>query len=677
MPAHLSSPRRFRGWLVAAICLLSITLPLDADAQSAVARYNQAMAREKAARAAASPTVASLRAIAASYEAIARRYPKSGYSDNALWQGAGMYQLAFERAGNARDREQATRLLTWLKKGYPTASLAKQVDSRLASLAPPARNAAAATTTAPAPAAPPRPTAPDAAPPVSQVKAAVPAATRATQSTKAEPAATAPAVAPSRATKAAPASVPAATMSTPVAPIPVPEPPVVSTKDGSPAVRSLTYSTLPKGDRLTIELNGEVPYSTTRATGPDRVMLDLTGVGVSTAVLDRATQISGSLLKSLRVTSTAGNSTRLVLELTGSPRYSTFPLYNPFRLVVDVESDTATSSGASLGGATAFVAKPALSVTTPTAPPPLPPLADVMLKPADVMPTHADAAASIEPAVERPVIDRPAERAPVVSSAPPTPIAAPRSPSITSHGDYSLARQLGLGVSRVVIDPGHGGHDPGAQANGVTEAELVLDVAQRLGVLLHSQAGFDVVLTRDTNEFIALEERTAIANREAADMFISIHANSSPRATTRGIETYFLDFAPTPQAEALAARENASSSQSMRLLPELVKTIALTNKLDESRELARTVQSSLVKRLGVQSTGLKDLGVKRAPFVVLIGAQMPSVLAEISFLTNRSDASLLKQSQYRQKIAQALADAVIKYRTALKNGPVAQKAAAR
>lgn len=636
MAAHLSHSRRVRGWLVTAACLLSIALPLEAAAQSAVARYNQAMAREKSARSAASPTIASLRAIAASYEGIARRYPKSGYSDNALWQGAGMYQLAFERAGNVRDRDQAKRLLTWLKKSYPSASLAKQVDARLAALTP-ARKPAPAPATAAA----------HATPPVAVTPAVTPAAAHPPVETRIEPVTPAPtpAARPARTAVVAPAVVPAI----------VPAPPVVSAKDGNPAVRSVTYTTLPKGDRLTIELNSEVPYASSRANGPDRVMVDLTGVGVSTAVLDRASQISGSLLKSLRVTSAAGNSTRLVLELNGSPRYSTFPLYNPFRLVVDVESDTAASSGASLGGANAFVAKPAMSVATPTAPPPLPPLADVMLKPVDAIPAH---------------VEQPVERVAPVA-------AAPKSPSTTSKGDYSLARQLGLSVSRVVIDPGHGGHDPGAMANGVTEAELVLDVAQRLGVLLHNQAGFEVVLTRDTNDFIPLEERTAIANREAADMFISIHANSSPRSTTRGIETYFLDFARTPQAEALAARENASSSQSMRLLPELVKTIALSNKLDESRELARTVQTSLVKRLGVQTTGLKDLGVKRAPFVVLIGAQMPSVLAEISFLTNRSDAALLKQSQYRQKIAQALADAVIKYRAALKNGPVAQKAAAR
>ena len=246
------------------------------------------------------------------------------------------------------------------------------------------------------------------------------------------------------------------------------------------------------------------------------------------------------------------------------------------------------------------------------------------------------------------------------------PLRAPATPSSTGRGDFSLARQLGLGVSRIVIDPGHGGHDPGAGANGVNEADVVLDVALRVEALLKAQPGFDVVLTRRTNVFIPLEERTAIANRESADMFLSIHVNASPRSATRGIETYLLDFASNPDAEALAARENATSAQSMRVLPDLVKAIALNNKVDESRELARMVQASLVGRMTPLSRGLKDLGVKRAPFVVLIGAQMPSVLAEISFVTNRPDASLMKQASHRQRIAQALADAVLKYQSSLK-----------
>jgi N-acetylmuramoyl-L-alanine amidase len=235
-----------------------------------------------------------------------------------------------------------------------------------------------------------------------------------------------------------------------------------------------------------------------------------------------------------------------------------------------------------------------------------------------------------------------------------------------SHGDYSLARQLGLGVSRIVIDAGHGGHDPGAQSNGINEAELVLDVALRLEKLLRDQPGIDVVLTRRTDEFIPLEERTAIANREAADLFLSIHANASRQPAARGIETYFLNFATNPAAEAVAARENATSDRTMGRLPELVKTIALNNKVVESRELATTVQTSLMRRMRTQNKSLRDLGVKQAPFVVLIGAQMPSVLAEISFVTNKSEAALLKQPAYRQKIAQALFEGVLRYQGSLK-----------
>jgi N-acetylmuramoyl-L-alanine amidase len=233
------------------------------------------------------------------------------------------------------------------------------------------------------------------------------------------------------------------------------------------------------------------------------------------------------------------------------------------------------------------------------------------------------------------------------------PVGPPQgTPSTTSTGD-SLAPRLR--ATRIVIDPGHGGRDPGASANGVTEAEIVLDVALRLEKLLSAQPGVEVVLTRRTNEFLPLEARTAIANRETADMFLSIHVNSSPHAERRGIETYLLDFASNADPETLAVRENATRAQRT--------TITLNPKLDESRELARTVQASLVGRLSPLSKGLEDLGVKRAPLEVLIGAEMPSALAEISFLTNSTDASLLKQADHRQHIAEALADAVLRYRT--------------
>jgi len=233
-------------------------------------------------------------------------------------------------------------------------------------------------------------------------------------------------------------------------------------------------------------------------------------------------------------------------------------------------------------------------------------------------------------------------------------------------GGLSIARQLGLGVSRIVIDPGHGGHDPGAKGKGVTEAELVLDIAQRVEKLLAEIPGVEVILTRRTDDFIPLPERTAIANREGADLFLSIHANASPNAQARGIETYFLNFAINTSAAAVAARENAASTLAMGEMPDIVKAIALNNKVDESRDFATHVQRAMFDRLRTSNRTLKDLGVKQAPFVVLIGATMPSVLAEISFVTNPQEARLLKGNAYRQKIAESLFSAIRKYQTSLK-----------
>jgi N-acetylmuramoyl-L-alanine amidase len=236
-----------------------------------------------------------------------------------------------------------------------------------------------------------------------------------------------------------------------------------------------------------------------------------------------------------------------------------------------------------------------------------------------------------------------------------------------STGGLSIARQLGLSVSRIVIDPGHGGHDPGAKGKGVIESELVLDVALRLEKLLQQVPGVEVILTRREDEFVQLPERTAIANREGADLFLSIHANASKSSQARGIETYFLNFASNLSAAAVAARENASSTQAMGALPDFVKAIALNNKVDESRDLAAAVQRSMIEQLKPSNKLIRDLGVKQAPFVVLIGAVMPSVLAEISFITNPQEARLVKSSGYRQKIAEALFTAIRKYQTSLKN----------
>jgi N-acetylmuramoyl-L-alanine amidase len=246
---------------------------------------------------------------------------------------------------------------------------------------------------------------------------------------------------------------------------------------------------------------------------------------------------------------------------------------------------------------------------------------------------------------------------------------APVAPAATARGDYSLSRQLGLGIARIVIDAGHGGHDPGAMVRGLSEAGLTLDIALRLEELLRKQPGVEVVQTRRKDEYVPLEERAEIANRAGADLFISIHANASRNPRTRGVETYVLNFAADAQAERVAARENAGSSRTMRQLPDIVKAIALNNKIDESRELARFVQDALHAQLKKNDRTLRNLGVKQAPFLVLLGATMPSILTEIAFVTNREDAGLMRTEKYRQDVAQALLNGITRYQQSLKRAP--------
>jgi N-acetylmuramoyl-L-alanine amidase len=248
----------------------------------------------------------------------------------------------------------------------------------------------------------------------------------------------------------------------------------------------------------------------------------------------------------------------------------------------------------------------------------------------------------------------------------PTMPAVLRAPAANLTGGFSMARQLGLGISRIVIDPGHGGRDPGAQANGITEADLTLDIALRLEALLKKQPGIEVVLTRRTDVYIPLEEWTAIANRAGADLFLSIHANASLNGQAHGIETYFLNFASDADEAAVAARENAASGDTMGNLPDLVKAIALNNKLNESRDFATLVQQAMYTGVRGRNADTRDLGVKQAPFAVLIGAAMPSVLAEISFVTNDEDARYLKNGVFRETIAHSLLDGILQYQRALK-----------
>jgi N-acetylmuramoyl-L-alanine amidase len=386
-------------------------------------------------------------------------------------------------------------------------------------------------------------------------------------------------------------------------------------------------------------MDRELTFRHEQLANPKRIFFDLKGARPTPSLVDATMRFSDDVVREIRLGRHPQNTTRVVLDTEGVDSYSVFTLYEPFRVIVDFKRSSAVPPPAASPLPTSS-SPVAVSTTGPSTPEPRAVAAAAPSAPSDaVIPS-------------RTVTD--------------PDLPAPGVPSVNSNGQFSLARQLGLGVSRIVLDPGHGGHDPGARGSGLNEAELTLDVALRLKKLLEKQPGVEVVMTREKNIYIPLEERTAIANREAADLFLSIHANASRNLNARGVETYFLNFASNPEAEAVAARENSASGKSMHSLPDIVRAIALNNKIDESRDFATTVQKSMISRLSIRNSQVRDLGVKQAPFVVLIGAGMPSVLAEISFITHKQEGQLLKTPAYRQSIAEGLLEAILRYQRSLK-----------
>ncbi len=223
------------------------------------------------------------------------------------------------------------------------------------------------------------------------------------------------------------------------------------------------------------------------------------------------------------------------------------------------------------------------------------------------------------------------------------------------QGRYSLAQQLGLKIRRIMIDPGHGGHDPGALGlYGLREKDITLKVSRYLAEELRKK-GFEVLLTRKKDQFLPLIKRPAMANLKKADLFVSIHVNASPNRRVRGVETYYLSFTTDPEAMRVAAMENAVSNQSLSDLQNLLKKILRNTKIEESRRLATLVQQNLVTTLRNRWRDVKNLGVKKAPFVVLVGTRMPAILVEISFITNPRDARRLRSDAYLRAIARGIA----------------------
>ncbi len=437
-----------------------------------------------------------------------------------------------------------------------------------------------------------------------------------------------------------------------------------STSGGAPQVTEIRHWEGPHYTRIVIGFSGgEAKFETQRVANPDRIVVDLLNSRLSKALAGKTFPVEDGFLRQVRVGQYRSNVTRVVLDVEKVQDYFVFPLPNPFRLVVDIHGPQAEAAPRTEVAKSVEPKESKRAESTEIADnveqPPLPKTAR-----APAGKVESTGAKTTPGEMTPPAKSQPAEEGPPIRAAAPI-----------GSGSRTLTRALGLKIGKIVIDPGHGGHDTGTIGpSGLEEKDLVLDVALRLGNLLREQAGSDVVLTRSTDVFIPLEERTAIANEKGADLFISIHANSSRDESARGIETYYMNFTSDPGALEVAARENATSQESVHELRDLIKKIALTEKTEESHEFALQVQREVYRKLETATGKQKDRGVKKAPFVVLIGANMPSILAEISFLSNPRDEKLLKKSSYRQKIAEALCRGVLEYAQNLGGIRVAQRA---
>jgi N-acetylmuramoyl-L-alanine amidase len=495
-------------------------------------------------------------------------------------------------------------------------------------------------------------------------------------------------------------------------------------------VMGIRHWSTPDSTHVAIDLQRGVKYDSQRLDHPDRIFFDLFDTKLDSALMRKTLQVDDSVLKKIRISQFKPHQTRVVIEVGAASDFQVSLLSNPPRLVIDVQNKQAAKVLATKAAPTT-IAKTEID-SKATGPAGLELLDSTEEGSFDPAPAKQSAkremaTLSSEPASKNlPADDAPAGKVTVITSngvkktivdadesdgTPKPTIAKLEAPDVkpitqqtsepaptksakdskdrgnrkadssdareaqpTAAGDRSLTRALGLKIGKIVIDPGHGGHDTGTIGpNGLEEKELVLDVSKRLGKLLASRLGAQVVYTRSDDTFIPLETRTAIANQEAADLFVSVHANSSRDPDARGVETYYLNFTSSPEALEVAARENAVSEESIHELQDLVKKIALKEKIEESREFAVDVERSLHSGLAAKSSGVRDRGVKKAPFIVLIGANMPSILAEISFLSNPGDERRLKTNDYRQRIAESLYRGIAKYVNGLSGVKVASK----
>jgi N-acetylmuramoyl-L-alanine amidase len=437
-----------------------------------------------------------------------------------------------------------------------------------------------------------------------------------------------------------------------------------------PRVQKIRTSVTADSTEVVIDLEDSVQYVSGRIANPDRIYFDLRGARLSPAVAHGDLHVSGKLLTKVRVAQNQTSGTvRVVLEVDGVRDYAASLSKKPARLIIELYSvnrpaaepvETAKVTKSAPGPSKDPAADAGKNTGEPVAPEPTtPPTAIAKVSESGSI-VAAEKPNSVSP---RPEPNKTSLVKPKTSKAKPDLVQPVTAPQPTRDGQSTLTRALGLKIGRIVIDAGHGGHDTGTIGpTGLMEKDLCLDVALRLGKIIEQKLpGADVVFTRSDDTFVPLEERTHIANDAKADLFISIHANSSPDHGARGVETYYLNLKGSPEAMEVAARENAVSQQSVHELEDLVKKIARTEKIDESKELAEDIQVSLSKRIQRTARPIRNRGVRKAPFVVLIGADMPSILTEISFLSNPADEQLLKKPEHRQRIAEGVFQGVAAY----------------
>lgn len=365
----------------------------------------------------------------------------------------------------------------------------------------------------------------------------------------------------------------------------------------------------PDYTRISLSLDRDVTWEAHKlGTGdigkPGRIYIDLNRARLGQVVRDIT--IGDGLLKGVRVGQYKPDVVRVVLDTENIRDYKVFPLSDPARLVIDVRGERRTEI------------------------------------------SRLDESISASP---EPLAEAKREEPPTVSE-----------PKTKAHPKPLLSK-----IRRIVVDPGHGGHDSGAVGPGGTyEKDVVLAIGLKLRKLLKDELGLDVVMTRSTDVFIPLEERTAIANKVNADLFVSVHANAALNRNAAGIETYYLNLAKTEKTAQLAAKENGTSLEKVSVLQAILFDLMANYKLNDSAHLAEDVQKSLHKKAHNQFTDTRNLGVKQGPFYVLVGATMPSILVETAFLSNPQEEARLKDPAYQEMTAEGIMEGIRSYITSLK-----------